>query len=515
MLLSLAIIMEKLNIPEAKLLSDQNEECHLEGVRIFTTAEEVTQNCLYVASAEGQHHFDGIPGGCSLVLAGESYMALPESCRADVLVLPQVTLPEAINALQDIFAFYNTWERELMQRVIAGYPLQSLIDVSDKIIGWPLAIIDRAEGTLAISSVGESDDVIWNSQKRGYIETELLEKDNVKAEHIASKRYPVQIFSELSGRYLVSKALRVKGRVVGFVSAHRPKADNECFSKGVVQLLDAFSKIIEERMDSDELYNLSNVRIFECLFRDLLDGKIADAEIVRDREGHLDLDTSGKKYILYIKSHNDCMKEEHMRAFLDKMEVRYQNIRGIYYNRKLFVMYFEGGKNRPFKESAYEEWLIGQDVDFGVSNPFIRLEDTAGYAVQAEKAMYFGNRENPKKQEYFYCEYSKLHQMEMIAEKIDLMRLLDPLMFSLIETLPGRPFLFESLKAYLRNERNISAAAKELFIHKNTMVYRIKLLVDILGDVFENQEIRDRLILSVDILDYMIRYQGYTPTAIE
>lgn len=209
------------------------------------------------------------------------------------------------------------------------------------------------------------------------------------------------------------------------------------------------------------------------------------------------------------------MKEEHMRAFLDKMEVRYQNIRGIYYNRKLFVMYFEGGKNRPFKESAYEEWLIGQDVDFGVSNPFIRLEDTAGYAVQAEKAMYFGNRENPKKQEYFYCEYSKLHQMEMIAEKIDLMRLLDPLMFSLIETLPGRPFLFESLKAYLRNERNISAAAKELFIHKNTMVYRIKLLVDILGDVFENQEIRDRLILSVDILDYMIRYQGYTPTAIE
>lgn len=515
MLLSLTIIKEKLNITGAQMLSDWNEECYLEGVRIFTSVEEMSQSYLYIASAEEMQDFDEIPDGCSLVLTGKLLSIIPESCRIDILLLPQTSMIEAMNVIQSVFSLYNAWERELMQKLVACAPLQSFIDITDKVIGWPLAIIDRAEGTLAISSIDESDDVIWNAQKRGYIETELLEKDNIKAEHIASKRYPVQLFSELSGRYLLSKALRVKGRVVGFISAHHTKIGNERFSKGVVQLLDAFSKLVEERMDHDELYSLSNVRIFECLFRDLLDGKIVDGEIVQDREGYLDLDTSGKKYILYIKSRDQYMKEDHLRAFLDKMEVRYPNIRGIYYNGKLFVMYFEGKKGKTLKNSAYEEWLIEQNVDFGVSNPFIQLKDTAEYAQQAEKAIYFGSLEEPKKQKYYYCEYSRLHQMEIIAEKVNLMQLLDPLMLSLIEMLPTRPFLFESLKAYLRNERNIAAAAKELFIHKNTMVYRVKLLEDIFGDGFEKREIRDRLILSVDILDYMIRYQGYTPSIYE
>lgn len=150
-----------------------------------------------------------------------------------------------------------------------------------------------------------------------------------------------------------------------------------------------------------------------------------------------------------------------------------------------------------------------QGLDFGVSNPFVQLEDTAGYAVQAEKAIYFGIRENGKRRGHYYCEYSEMHQLEMVAEKTELMWLLDPLLFPLFEELPARPFLFDSLKAYLRNERNISAAAKELFIHKNTMAYRVKLLEDILGEDLENQEIRNRVALSVNILDYMIRYQGY------
>ena len=58
-----------------------------------------------------------------------------------------------------------------------------------------------------------------------------------------------------------------------------------------------------------------------------------------------------------------------------------------------------------------------------------------------------------------------------------------------------------TLKAYLGEERSSKRASEKLFIHKNTLTYRIKYLKESTGWDLENTYIRDYLRLSAYFLE--------------
>ena len=58
-----------------------------------------------------------------------------------------------------------------------------------------------------------------------------------------------------------------------------------------------------------------------------------------------------------------------------------------------------------------------------------------------------------------------------------------------------------TLEAYLRNDKKIYKTAKELFVHRNTVRYRIKKISDILGIDMENGEILFNIYFSYKALE--------------
>ena len=62
-----------------------------------------------------------------------------------------------------------------------------------------------------------------------------------------------------------------------------------------------------------------------------------------------------------------------------------------------------------------------------------------------------------------------------------------------------------SLEMYLKFERSLSKAAKELFIHKNTLLYRIQKTEDLCGCDLSDPEVREYVLLSIRTLRLLLK----------
>lgn len=63
--------------------------------------------------------------------------------------------------------------------------------------------------------------------------------------------------------------------------------------------------------------------------------------------------------------------------------------------------------------------------------------------------------------------------------------------------------LSETLQTFLQLEGNITATAKELFVHPNTISYRMRKIKSILGNNFDNHQYRISLLLALEINRYL------------
>jgi len=60
----------------------------------------------------------------------------------------------------------------------------------------------------------------------------------------------------------------------------------------------------------------------------------------------------------------------------------------------------------------------------------------------------------------------------------------------------------KTVYAYISNMKNLVATADSLFIHRNTLSYRMTKIYELLGDCLEDDEIAMKFYFSYKILEY-------------
>ena len=61
--------------------------------------------------------------------------------------------------------------------------------------------------------------------------------------------------------------------------------------------------------------------------------------------------------------------------------------------------------------------------------------------------------------------------------------------------------MFDTLKCYLNNERSLVNTAQAMYLHRNTLVYRVKKLTEFLNDGLNDVYTRDYMKLSIRTLE--------------
>lgn len=414
-------------------------------------------------------------------------------------VIEDISLLEGFEIIQGIFDYYNNWEAQIT-RLAADCKFQEIIDSSHLIFRNPMSLMDGNYQVVAASSAYGEDDVDdeWRYCKRmGYLSVETMK-------HM--KRQGQTINAGLMGEPHLTPA---NG------SAHLRMANvkiywnNELCGRLVVR-------------EKDRPINAADLRIM-MLLQNVIAPNLAKgnpASPFSSKDVFAEIITSGRvdRYLLekslaYLQWNN--VQDFHLLlirmnpAYCDDMTLHQlrRTILKIFpfcsvniIEKSLAVIVQKDDIADDFANLLLEDLRLCGKARIGISLPMKDLSKLHYYYSQLLYALDQADDQTGKSLVYAfdsmisYIVHRPSSDGALSACHPDVLRL------SEIDKREESDYV-SLLKTYLDNERNISSTAKALFMHRNTLVYRLEKLNSLLDADLDNPYERNYLRLSIYVLE--------------
>ena len=175
---------------------------------------------------------------------------------------------------------------------------------------------------------------------------------------------------------------------------------------------------------------------------------------------------------------------------------------------KFYIEDTEGFEKLLEKHSAYamkgnsSQWLKGLKVLFNQCRQTLPIAVAVRYGSEAGKRILNYNRFT-----FYYSIYLAERSAKRSMGSGDALYLCDAAVLTL--TRYDRQFnsdLRDTLFIYLMRDRNISATARDLHVHRNTVIYKLNQIKALIGDKADDPYVRHNLISSCMIIRYIENY---------
>ena len=160
--------------------------------------------------------------------------------------------------------------------------------------------------------------------------------------------------------------------------------------------------------------------------------------------------------------------------------------------------------------------LMIHNAHCGVSSAFSHLKDIRTAYDQARSALESGMLLNPKEKSriYFYRDYYLYHVLKQVENNIPLHSLYPRRLNQILEKdLKSGANNLKLLDAYLANNQSVTATARQMFMHRNSVIYRIRKIEEMLRIDLENHKDVVRMDFSLRVLRYLFwtnkKYEKY------
>lgn len=384
--------------------------------------------------------------------------------------------------------------------------MDALVETGYSYLGNPFAIHDGDGKLLAWSRQAGFRDAAWQSE--AFLETfcDLYSVENAaNMERSRRDQMPVLLHPE-SGPEQMRMALSSRGQTLGYLTA---VAQFHPFTKEdqqVVELLGCFITLDLLRQNTIARISASDAGRLKSF---LESGETNMPEIPQWLENQRARE--GEKYYLMLLN----TKPSRNMPFWDMDEALSQLDRlfpgGISTRLEagivlLFQSSVPAGSNPELKQLLRK---LPPALAAGISMPFTSLADSGHAAMrQVRVALELGCVLSPEESCFFYEDYAVYVGLRAAADRIDLRELLKPELRELMASDENGEML-RTLEVYLSTGGKKARAAELLFIHLNTLKYRLTQLSQRLGVDMDDPGTLFSLEYSLHIIRYL-RHFGET-----
>ena len=237
----------------------------------------------------------------------------------------------------------------------------------------------------------------------------------------------------------------------------------------------------------------------EGFIADLIEGRILDLDIIRQKMLHFGINESPAYYLLSIKAETVSQ----IKIIIEKVEkwLKYPGYRYKNYCVVLISKEFFSEKDCPELIADLKE----SGLYAGISYPFSDLSMMPVAYMQSILATLLRGQLSNKVYLAFYGEIVGLHMFQILASSgVDLLDFCDPVAIRIEEydNEHGTMYL-ESLAAYLCLEGGLQKVADALFIHKNTLNKHIRVLEERFHIDFSNHRETTNLRRTMEIFSFL------------
>ena len=433
----------------------------------------------------------------------------PEALRGIHISRRDIDLRELFNCVQRVFVRLNEWERVLARSIRLDRGLQELLDLSEPILQNHITVQNASFKLFAYTKGIRTDDVISNELvKHGYHPPETVELfrkhrrlEQIEKEHglIVSRDYVTSEFE------VVKKVFRIGGTVTSIVVM---VCCGRKATSGVLELFELFLEYIGRYVEKG--LNLSGGNAAWTLVLDLVMGNVTSAEEARLRAAYVGFPYEGDfRFIVTAFADRDNLP---MRNLVGAVVGAFPRSLAFSHEQSLFLLDMERGDVSKLT-AVIDDMMKGQKYACGISDSFGCLWETQTAYRQTEMALSLAphlGRESPVLRFGDCWIYHLLSAGVRAAPEVYRLSSLYRSLELLNEySRAHRTDIVSLLRTYLENDRKATAVSQLLHMHRNTVLYHVEKVEQVLNVSLDDADVRLQLLLAFKNHDMdAVPYQG-------
>ena len=509
MLLDMAILSDHLTeITKSRISEDYRRQ--FQGVRIFRTDKKVDwDHYVYLVTETEQKAYDwerDYAWKRIIFINPEDFQEENWQDEEYLCLKTERTLEEIAEEIQGIFEWYSRWEQNLLKAEIGKKSIQEIMDIAAEAFQNPIAVFDNATHLLAwAGKMPEKRDALW---------------DMVLTENVAYASEMMRLYREKNIILDVEKGKRAAIYILNDpvwpdtmqANIYDPQTGQRLGNLGGTGIVSPITKGELSKMDylagclssvlADYNRSLNNER--QQLLLNALEGRAVSRELF---EQQLFGGMTVKLYKLRILVLLPIRQQEILKVEANAILAKIQHICG---EQKCLLAYMKGKIVLLTSEEEYQQQLgkwqqkfRGQcpDLAMGISNMFSNIRDASKAFRQAEIAAQYGISDEKQPVHEFWEDIYR-YMGDLLEKELTLRMVCDGDIYKIYQYDKNHETLYlQTLKSYLVYGHNLSKAAGALYIHRNTMMYRMERLKELFGEDVLKEERTAELLFAIQLIE--------------
>lgn len=371
----------------------------------------------------------------------------------------------------------------LLDALNSGSGLQNLVDSAFNMLKSPIIVVDSAFKILAMSSaVIDVRPDLEQQRQLGHMMDDNLK--SLRQERIYEKtrqiKYPYYSVEPVTKNGWLNTLIYVFGIEAAEMGVM--EYDHE-FTHYDYELTHFLSQLISLELQKDDFYKNNQALMHSTLLADLLGGRLRDTTAT-SRARQMGWTLSGTMFVLTIFDRNYGVSDHKAQVICDQIHRLYKNSRWVILESRIVFLLILGAEESEAANdwSPLREYLSANKLIASLSDCFSDLFAIRWKYAQCEAAYNLGSQLNPGAEFYLYKDYHVHHIGSVALKEHPASVLFHPGVVAMdkYDRENGTEFLV-TLKEYFREVNDPGAAARNLFIHKNTLFYRINKAKELFG----------------------------------
>ncbi len=473
MRLSISILLEELSV--LPIFVHKLVKFDIEQISFLNTHER-NHSTLYIVEQASLTADLGYKCPKNLIYLGED---MPETLLAYTDTLIQITgkiqLNELFQIIMDIFISYENWHQSLLLAIIKHKSIGEFLEIASQKISNPIALLDNSLSLIARAGqfLKSSEGTMWeNIEKNGYVDTDFFTIEEQR-EYAMSYKTDEPIIGNLSAdkeHTYVSIRIFIDSKLYGSLGS---VGINSEFTDGQISVLQHIKECLKLYIKSNDtvMLMLGNQDAF---IHNMLKGISVKESLVLYHINKFKWNINDHFYLINFMCPVSLENPVQTFSYINKINklfplsyiTKYDNSIIMIFRREDYTI-----KDKTVSE-PFIKLLINNEMKCGISSCFDNFMNLKYYYIQSIIALESSIEDCTIIQYYEECHIEQI--IKLLKNTLDLKSICHPAVLSMWEKQEESSHeLIQCLYSYLINGRNLASASRDLYLHRNTLIYRL------------------------------------------